>query len=1349
VLGAGGNGRRTTARAAIVSLLVFAGLTGTAWADFPSDTAPNDPAYRPAEVGNTEQTYPAEPGSSQQTCLQRSADNEQHYLFGFMPQCTKPPPKGIGVPGATDPYGQYEAAGMSVDKAWRQFTAGNSKTVIGYIEAGINWRYGDTPQEITDNAKELANRVFLNAGELPTPTDQDSQPGLDAGDFAVYDGTPTADSNGNGVVDPEDVLVRFSDGVDDDHNGYTDDISGWDFYDNQNDPATVDSSYHHSDNQMRQEAAEANNGVDGAGVCPRCMILPIKAGAEALDRTDDLAQAWLYASDMHADVITSVTADLGYSTFMKQAVDYVWNHGTVMVESSNDFNSTDHQGGMFHSHVLPGNGLVANTHGFPAQLAAEQNALTTTYNSRSGLTSWGTHNMFSASTQGGSTSESTPTVGGAIALVIAYSKEEAEKGHIPAPLSQDEAIQVIRDTADDIDSNPCSPTCWQGRPGFDIQYGYGRINVYRAMKEVYDPETQTSEIPPEAWINSPDWYSVHDPTRESSVPVSGHVAAPRSSVASWKLEFAPGVEPTESQFDSHIAGECTSGCATVDGDLGSINLSQVPQSFWDQAQNPMKMSSTKELETNDQYTVTLRLQVTDAQGRVGEERRAIAVTHDPSEAAGFPKQIGADSQGGEAQPVLADLQGTGKLDIIFGDTDGHIHALQPNGDELPGFPVDTEPMQVTKAHAGVDPGHEPVFSGVAVGDLDHDGRQWIVATSSAGRTYVWDSHGDLRPGWPRVLDTGVTKPPTPRPDRPFTRDAIQGASSSPVLVDMNGDGTLEIVQVAWDGHVHVFRPNGTDLPGWPVEGTLPDPTPPPGYVLINDHKLDSYPAVAQLDNDPEPELLVRSQFSFAPKSCGPDAPPPGCSAIGGPGDVENGGYSNILAYNSDGTMVPGYPVRSEALIFYYGSAQEFITEGVSPPTAADLNGDGQTEWAFSPGIFTPTYMHQPNGTRLAPFGPVPGAAVASLVNGTSPLSLLQSILAGDLGGLGTDAPVAFTTGGAFGRVGSSPTIDYAEPGSGGASVAASLVLAGSGVPISSYMSVHDAGTGAAYPGFPSESQGLDFLGAPAIADVTGDGKPEVIEGGDSSVLHAFASDGTGAQAPGFPKFMSGWVVFGPVTGDIDSDGKVEVIANTREGYLNVWKTDGTTAGNNEWWNGRHDERNTGEYGVDTRPPGILRDASVSADASRLDFTAPGDDWYADTADHYAIATSDSPITPDNFDGATPLSGAPAPAESGTAQSFTVPAEAKRYVAIRAVDDAGNLGPVHDFDRGAGAGGGTGGDGTGGTGGTGGSGGGSGGVAGTTGGGPTGKRAAALKKCKKKHSKQARRKCRKRAKHLPL
>ena len=118
------------------------------------------------------------------------------------------------------------------------------------------------------------------------------------------------DANGNGYIDPEDLIAAFSDCTDHDHNGYVNDISGWDFYDNQNDPATPDTTYDHSDGQMGVLLHE----------CPKCMILPVKAGAEALDRTDDLAKAWLFSADAGASVVTSVTGELGYSSFMREAI---------------------------------------------------------------------------------------------------------------------------------------------------------------------------------------------------------------------------------------------------------------------------------------------------------------------------------------------------------------------------------------------------------------------------------------------------------------------------------------------------------------------------------------------------------------------------------------------------------------------------------------------------------------------------------------------------------------------------------------------------------------------------------------------------------------------------------------------------------------------------------------------------------------------------------------------------------------------------------------------------------------------------------------------------------------------
>ena len=341
-----------------IALAAALALAAPALAAFPADR-PDDPRY----------------AEENPECI----DGMQYEFFAVIPGCT---------PAATDPE---DASGMAVEKAWAEFTTGNPETVIAYVEAGINWR--------DENAEELNNKVFLNDGELPeptTPAQGDEQCG--AGVLCAADFSDTPDANGNELVDPEDLIVRFSDGRDDDGNGYTDDVSGWDFYNDQNNPATIDSAYAHANNQMERAGGETDNGVYGAGHCPRCRVLPVKAGAEALDRTDELAQAWLYAVDAGASVVVSVTADLGYSTFMRQAAEEVARRGAIAVQASNDFDSTDHQGGMWHPKVLPGNGMVADRLGFGPLSTA-----TRTYRERSNITSWGAHNVFTVATNSGTT----------------------------------------------------------------------------------------------------------------------------------------------------------------------------------------------------------------------------------------------------------------------------------------------------------------------------------------------------------------------------------------------------------------------------------------------------------------------------------------------------------------------------------------------------------------------------------------------------------------------------------------------------------------------------------------------------------------------------------------------------------------------------------------------------------------------------------------------------------------------------------------------------------------------------------------------------------------------------------
>ncbi|MBI5709856.1 MAG: fibronectin type III domain-containing protein [Candidatus Eisenbacteria bacterium] len=76
----------------------------------------------------------------------------------------------------------------------------------------------------------------------------------------------------------------------------------------------------------------------------------------------------------------------------------------------------------------------------------------------------------------------------------------------------------------------------------------------------------------------------------------------------------------------------------------------------------------------------------------------------------------------------------------------------------------------------------------------------------------------------------------------------------------------------------------------------------------------------------------------------------------------------------------------------------------------------------------------------------------------------------------------------------------------------------------------------------------------------------------------------------------------------------------------------------------------------------------------LTWTAPGDDSLTGTAAQYDLRFATSLITAANFASATPVSGVPAPAASGTSQSFTVtglsPATAY-WFAIKTRDDAGN------------------------------------------------------------------------------
>ena len=112
---------------------------------------------------------------------------------------------------------------------------------------------------------------------------------------------------------------------------------------------------------------------------------------------------------------------------------------------------------------------------------------------------------------------------------------------------------------------------------------------------------------------------------------------------------------------------------------------------------------------------------------------------------------------------------------------------------------------------------------------------------------------------------------------------------------------------------------------------------------------------------------------------------------------------------------------------------------------------------------------------------------------------------------------------------------------------------------------------------------MQFLTSPAIADVSGDGDAEIIQGSGGYLLRAFDVDGL--QPAGWPKFTHGWLVASPAPGDIDGDGLLEVVAATREGNLYIWETPRRRPPGSVQWQGfGGDRRNSKNWSAGLATP---------------------------------------------------------------------------------------------------------------------------------------------------------------------
>ncbi len=886
------------------------------WGDLP-EGFPNDPEYDRSE-------HEDPPGSP---------FREQWYLFSFEPR--KYP--GAGV------------SGISADIAW-EYCIGRRDVIIAVLDSGTEWGNPD-----------LANQYYLNRGELPEPQNGDgiSTPGVydynrdrwfNIEDYV--DDPRVYDISEDGIIDPHDLILLFSDGLDDDSNGFIDDICGWDFFEGDNNAMdnVKSQGYSHGYTCIREGASQGNNGIGKTGPAPIISVMPLRVGDFFMADINRVGMAALYAAQMRSNVLSCALATYNNSSFGAEAIRYAYQHGVLTIAGSGDEGAFHHHYPAIYDKAVMISGIV------PDNLHVEDSLPTTTYINNSNFSNWGAHLHLSVPHT--STSYSTALASGATALVFAYGKDLVDQGELEYELTAGEVKQILCNNTDDI-NEPYDPQRYPSHEGWDFYHGYGRLNLGKALASM-----GAGTIPPQADIEWPEWFSIHDPEKKPILEIGGFVSARRAEYFEYSLEYGIGRDPLyfkEFYHSGPIQGE-------LRGTLASLDITSIIFMYHLPPETPFD------------HMVTIRLKVIDNLGNYAEDKRAMFISHDADLKANCPIYIGAS---GESSPKLADLNNDGALEIVFGTADGKVCVIRGDGSAQTGWPVSMTPCDAF--NGWLDPSGTAdwiasfspelpvsgasIIGAPAVGDINQDRQLEIVIANSAGKVYVFDPVGNVLAGFPVSMDPEFSDPSL-RSQEYMVEMAFY---SSPALADLDGDEYLEIIISGGDQRLYVWRYDGSSLAGFPVRLYDASEENPQG------RRIFSSPAVGDIDGDGVPEIVVGSQEVYG-TSC------------------------RLYAVRADGSFMPGWPVKPFAL---YADIVPVIGTGISSsPLLLDIDQDGTLKIAASVVIGTPTIYNYDGSIwrdmNLAPFG------AYSDTDDTPSMVVMSNHSAGDLD---LDGKLEFISGG--------------------------------------------------------------------------------------------------------------------------------------------------------------------------------------------------------------------------------------------------------------------------------------------------------------------------------------------------
>jgi len=654
---------------------------------------------------------------------------------------------------------QCSLSAVKVIEAWEYFIAngqipGDRTVLLASVDTGVDYTHPD-----------LENNIWINQGEIPStifPTvDSNNDDYVTAEEVIAYLSDNNMDYYSGDGINLRDALQPaspFTNSSDDDGDGYTDDLIGWDpsGYSgaDDNDPMPKagvpnNSTWAHGTHVAGILSAVTDNNIGMASTGFRCSVISVKCSRENQNEpyVNDgytgiyyAARAGYFAGTF--TIINNSWGGSGYSSYEQTQINTAHNtYGAVIVAAAGNGLDYPNYGEEYASHypssytnvisvaAIGCNGIWGHwaTYHESVDLSAPGENITSLIIG-TGYEAWDGSSMAS------------PNAASCIGLLKAFYPE----------MNNADLETAIIESADPFIYDINTESYLEGR------LGSGMVDVYQAIGSVSFPNIIYDSY--SLAMTEGDGDSIFNPGETAELRVSilneeGWVDA--TNVSATLSSTNPNIIVSDN--NAVYSGVITAGSA-------SINLS-----------DPFVVSTSEEIDLGN---VDFELSISANGGQEYEYTTVLSfqvpVTLNQE---GFPYQL---DQQIWSSPAVVDINSDGQKEIILNDYAGWVRVLTSEGVELDSFNTGNQ-----------------IWGSPVVVDVDGDGGLEIIVASKNRHLYVLDENCNVEVDY-------------------YTEQYLMG---TPAVGDIDSDYGLEIVIGGYSspGKIFAINPDGTVVDGFPYE----------------------------------------------------------------------------------------------------------------------------------------------------------------------------------------------------------------------------------------------------------------------------------------------------------------------------------------------------------------------------------------------------------------------------------------------------------------------------------------------------------------------------------------------------